>query len=114
MNILLVISLEITLIVTLLILLIISWTTSETSTQSNDPFECGMELFNIKHTPFYIHYYLIGVLFLIFDLEFIVSIPMLFMSCLIYNWMLVWFIYFFVMFLGVLVEVWLGTLDWKM
>nr|APF47423.1 NADH dehydrogenase subunit 3 [Microgaster campestris] len=45
--------------------------------EKNSPFECGFEPFESSRLPFSIHFYLIGILFLIFDVEIILLFPML-------------------------------------
>nr|YP_010248561.1 NADH dehydrogenase subunit 3 [Pneumocystis canis]QTK22340.1 NADH dehydrogenase subunit 3 [Pneumocystis canis]QTK22370.1 NADH dehydrogenase subunit 3 [Pneumocystis canis] len=39
------------------------------------PFECGLSSFSQTRNPFYIYYYLIGLLFLVFDLEILLIYP---------------------------------------
>lgn len=40
-------------------------------------FECGFELFRVSRLPFSIHFYLIGILFLIFDVEIVLLFPLI-------------------------------------
>nr|AYC65830.1 NADH dehydrogenase subunit 3 [Bovicola bovis] len=80
---------------------------------SSDPFECGLETTSSNRTPFHVHYFLVGVLFLIFDIEFVCSLPMAFYFDSISTWLTVWGAYFLLMFVGLLLEVSLGTIEWK-
>lgn len=39
------------------------------STAKNDPYECGFPAFENSHLPFDVRFYLVAILFIIFDLE---------------------------------------------
>nr|YP_010586569.1 NADH dehydrogenase subunit 3 [Setodes brevicaudatus]UZZ44383.1 NADH dehydrogenase subunit 3 [Setodes brevicaudatus] len=41
------------------------------------PFECGFNPLNNNHTPFSIHFFIISLLFLIFDVEITLILPMI-------------------------------------
>lgn len=84
------------------------------SAAKNAPYECGFEAFESSHIPFDVRFYLIAILFIIFDLETAFFIP----------WALAlrkiaWFGFFAMMiFLGLLVLGFIyewkrGALEWE-
>ena len=43
--------------------------TSKPNAEKNAPYECGFPAFESAHIPFDVRYYLVAILFIIFDLE---------------------------------------------
>nr|WRY71256.1 NADH dehydrogenase subunit 3 [Dermacentor reticulatus] len=43
--------------------------------EKNSPFECGFDPFSISRVPFSLKFFLIGIIFLVFDVEIVVIIP---------------------------------------
>nr|WON66570.1 NADH dehydrogenase subunit 3 [Haematomyzus cf. elephantis RS460] len=79
---------------------------------ANEPFECGMDVFMSSRTPFSLHSYLLLILFVIFDIELIVSIPLVFSSLLTSTfWSIMWSVYALFMLIGLTIEIWLGGLS---
>nr|AIV00476.1 NADH dehydrogenase subunit 3 [Haematomyzus elephantis] len=98
---------------TCLIMMVVSglFSGSELKQSSNEPFECGMDVFISSRTPYALYSYLVLILFVIFDIELIVSIPLVFTNLLTCDiWSIVWTIYSLFMLMGLTVEFWLGSL----
>nr|ACJ69631.1 NADH dehydrogenase subunit 3 [Enicospilus sp. MD-2008] len=82
--------------------------------EKNSPFECGFDPFNSSRLPFSIQFYMIGLIFLIFDIEIIIFFP--FISSYIYNnfeiniFLIIFFI--FILMLGLYLEWNDGALKW--
>nr|YP_010449210.1 NADH dehydrogenase subunit 3 [Falcolipeurus marginalis]UTT72602.1 NADH dehydrogenase subunit 3 [Falcolipeurus marginalis] len=86
----------------------------DSSVSSNDPFECGFNEMSMSRTPICLHFFMIGILFLVFDIEMIVCLPLMFMMFNSYFlWSLSWYFLTFILLVGLLLEVFLGSLDWK-
>ena len=45
------------------------------------PFECGFLSYEESRSPFSVHFFLVGLIFLVFDIELILIFPYLVMSC---------------------------------
>nr|WIA69334.1 NADH dehydrogenase subunit 3 [Linognathus africanus] len=80
---------------------------------SLEPFECGIEPMEEARMPMSIHFLMIGVLFLVFDMEVIMIIPSTFIMMSPQLWWLYWLTFSFVMFVGMLVETLFGSIEWK-
>nr|YP_010478222.1 NADH dehydrogenase subunit 3 [Nesophrosyne sp. 302 GMB-2012]UVI59666.1 NADH dehydrogenase subunit 3 [Nesophrosyne sp. 302 GMB-2012] len=72
-------SLFLILLLTSIMLLIISTVSKKSviDSQSATPFECGFNPMSYTRLPFSIHFFLIAVLFLVFDIEIIMVLPMI-------------------------------------
>jgi NADH-quinone oxidoreductase subunit A len=68
----------IALIVCLIVFLSYFFAPSSISTEKVSSYECGFEPFGDARSTFDIHFYLIGILFLIFDLEVVYLLPWFF------------------------------------
>nr|AAY57572.1 NADH dehydrogenase subunit 3 [Physconelloides eurysema] len=86
---------------------------SEKTGANSELYECGIESIQDEKAPFYLHFFLIGILFLLFDVELIVCIPMIWMNLLEKSWGMVWFFFFLILFFGLVLEVLMETVSWK-
>nr|WKK30217.1 NADH dehydrogenase subunit 3 [Ancistrocerus antilope] len=50
---------------------------SKTDREEPSPFECGFNPLTHAHLPFSMQFFLIGIMFLIFDIEIIIMIPLI-------------------------------------
>uniref|UniRef100_A0AB38ZHE0 NADH-ubiquinone oxidoreductase chain 3 n=1 Tax=Ledropsis sp. 1 XYW-2023a TaxID=3078463 RepID=A0AB38ZHE0_9HEMI len=82
--------------------------------QSCTPFECGFNSLSLKRLPFSIHFFLIAVIFLIFDIEVVIIFPIV--VVLKYSSIFVWFFmisfFVFILILGLYHEWYNGILNW--
>nr|AML25672.1 NADH dehydrogenase subunit 3 [Histeridae sp. BMNH 1274739] len=81
--------------------------------EKSSPFECGFDPMNSPRTPFSLHFFLIAVIFLIFDVEITLLIPMIQImktSSMLYLFTLISFIIILV--IGTFHEWKQGALDW--
>nr|YP_010181254.1 NADH dehydrogenase subunit 3 [Bactrothrips quadrituberculatus]QVD42824.1 NADH dehydrogenase subunit 3 [Bactrothrips quadrituberculatus] len=82
--------------------------------EKSSPFECGFNLFNSPRNPFSLRFFLISIIFLIFDIEVVLLMP--FMLNMYMNNSIVWlfmFIFFLLILIWGLIHEWfLGSLDW--
>nr|AXS66334.1 NADH dehydrogenase subunit 3 [Cucujoidea sp. 6 KM-2017] len=83
--------------------------------EKNSPFECGFDPKNSARLPFSLQFFLIAVIFLIFDIEVTLLIPMVYIlktSNLLYLFMLMTF--FVIILIGGLIHEWYqGALNWN-
>nr|YP_010989188.1 NADH dehydrogenase subunit 3 [Forcipomyia pulchrithorax]WOR86775.1 NADH dehydrogenase subunit 3 [Forcipomyia pulchrithorax] len=83
--------------------------------EKSSPFECGFEPFNSSRLPFSIRFFLIAIIFLIFDVEIALMFPMI--NIMKINNLLAWTytsIIFIIILLGGLYHEWnQGALEWN-
>nr|APF47489.1 NADH dehydrogenase subunit 3 [Choeras grammatitergitus] len=98
------------------ILIVLNWLISKNLLyyEKNSPFECGFEPFESSRLPFSIHFYLVGVLFLIFDVEIVLLFPMMnSLKILNYlNWLFISLMIMLILYLGLEFEKSEGILKW--
>nr|AHX97816.1 NADH dehydrogenase subunit 3 [Paroligoneurus sp. QL-2014] len=77
-------------------------------------FECGFDSFEVSRLPFSIHFYLIGVLFLIFDVEIVLMFPLVSSLNLLnyYFWLFISFFILLILYFGLEFEKKEGGLKW--
>nr|YP_011017949.1 NADH dehydrogenase subunit 3 [Anidiocerus bimaculatus]WQF69861.1 NADH dehydrogenase subunit 3 [Anidiocerus bimaculatus] len=78
------------------------------------PFECGFNSMSKKRLPFSIHFFLIAVIFLIFDVEIIIILPIIMTMkyTMIKYWLLTSLFFIIVLIMGLYHEWYNGMLKW--
>nr|QKV48764.1 NADH dehydrogenase subunit 3 [Parathailocyba orla] len=82
--------------------------------QKSTPFECGFNMMTMKRLPFSMHFFLIAVIFLIFDIEIIIILPMMLTlkTSMMKTWILTSTMFILILIMGLYHE-WLnGMLNW--
>nr|AAS77795.1 NADH dehydrogenase subunit 3 [Siphoninus phillyreae] len=87
---------------------------SKPSYQKNCTFECGFDLMAKLRLPFSINFFMISIIFLIFDIELILLLPFIFLMKMnkTKTSMLILVMFFLVLMLGFIYEWWMGWLNW--
>nr|YP_009349902.1 NADH dehydrogenase subunit 3 [Pseudorhynchus acuminatus]AQM40076.1 NADH dehydrogenase subunit 3 [Pseudorhynchus acuminatus] len=82
--------------------------------EKNSPFECGFDPKSSARLPFSLRFYLIAIIFLIFDVEIALLLPMtiLMFSSNILSWTLVSMIFLLILLVGLFHEWKQGALEW--
>nr|YP_001718399.1 NADH dehydrogenase subunit 3 [Loxocorone allax]BAG12584.1 NADH dehydrogenase subunit 3 [Loxocorone allax] len=82
--------------------------------EKSSPFECGFDPENSARIPFSMRFFLLAVIFLVFDLEIVLLIPFVLyvgvsksFGCLFTG-----FCFCMILFIGVLYEWWEGSFNW--
>nr|YP_009434118.1 NADH dehydrogenase subunit 3 [Epicauta tibialis]APB02758.1 NADH dehydrogenase subunit 3 [Epicauta tibialis] len=102
--------------ITSLMLIIVNLISKKTSMdrEKMSPFECGFDPKSSARLPFSLHFFLIAVIFLIFDVEITLLFPLV--MCLKYsslgNYFIVLFIFITILIMGLLHEWKQGALEW--
>uniref|UniRef100_UPI00315D7A19 NADH dehydrogenase subunit 3 n=1 Tax=Choucentrus sinensis TaxID=3038122 RepID=UPI00315D7A19 len=87
---------------------------SITETQKSSPFECGFNPISSKRMPFSIHFFLIAIIFLIFDVEMVIIMPMIttMKFSMIKFWGITCIMLITILILGLYYEWYNGMLNW--
>nr|QOX09883.1 NADH dehydrogenase subunit 3 [Limassolla sp. XZ-2020] len=111
-----IISLMLIVLISLIIMTLISLISKKTISdlQKSTPFECGFNPLTMKRLPFSIHFFLIAVIFLIFDIEIIIILPMTLTlkTTMMYAWMMTSSLFIMILILGLYHEWKYGMLNW--
>lgn len=85
----------------------------QNSIEKLSSYECGFNPFSAAWIPFDVHFYLVALLFLIFDLEIMFFVPWVLNIFIagVYGYV-IFFIFFLLLLLGFLYEWKLGALNW--
>nr|AFQ62272.1 NADH dehydrogenase subunit 3 [Haliplus flavicollis] len=83
--------------------------------EKNSPFECGFDPKNSARLPFSLHFFLIAVIFLIFDVEIALLMPMIIIMKFsnLMSWMIVSFFFIWILLIGLFHEWNQGALNWS-
>nr|BAD32648.1 NADH dehydrogenase subunit 3 [Orthetrum melania] len=83
--------------------------------EKSSPFECGFDPFNKSRIPFSLRFFLIAVIFLIFDVEIAILLPMIesLYSSSIISWSIVSIVFIVILLVGLYHEWNQGALEWS-
>jgi len=83
--------------------------------EKSSPFECGFDPISNRHNPFSIHFFIISLIFLIFDIEITLLIPLVYLTKT-YNLSIIIYslIFFFILIYGLYIEYLEQSIDWKL
>nr|YP_010586023.1 NADH dehydrogenase subunit 3 [Anisocentropus maculatus]UZZ43759.1 NADH dehydrogenase subunit 3 [Anisocentropus maculatus] len=83
--------------------------------EKNSSFECGFDLKSNARLPFSLHFFLITLIFLIFDVEITLILPMIFTfnMCNTYLWFFISLYFFFILLMSLYYEWIQGMLLWS-
>nr|WKW89304.1 NADH dehydrogenase subunit 3 [Scirtothrips hansoni] len=79
------------------------------------PFECGFDFFNSARIPFSMRFFLIAIIFIIFDVEIALLLPIIpsFLKSSVFKWFLSAFSFMFIIILGTILEWKENSFEWK-
>uniref|UniRef100_UPI0030E2FC42 NADH dehydrogenase subunit 3 n=1 Tax=Ayyaria chaetophora TaxID=1291247 RepID=UPI0030E2FC42 len=83
--------------------------------EKQTPFECGFNFFNLARTPFSMRFFLIAIIFIIFDIEIVIFLPLIltFWKSNIIKWTTLTIVFVIIILLGILMEWNENTFNWK-
>nr|YP_010872842.1 NADH dehydrogenase subunit 3 [Pheidole fervens]WGV34041.1 NADH dehydrogenase subunit 3 [Pheidole fervens] len=86
------------------------------SQEKSSPFECGFDPISPNHLPFSIQFFLISLIFLIFDIELTLLIPLIILTTLKFNLpMIIYTIIFLILLItGLYLEYSENSIDWNL
>nr|YP_001936586.1 NADH dehydrogenase subunit 3 [Hypochilus thorelli]ACA62649.1 NADH dehydrogenase subunit 3 [Hypochilus thorelli] len=93
-----------------LLMLMLEWS-MEGHDNVLSPYECGFETLSLTRYNFSYRFFLIAVLFLIFDVEIVLMFPVPFVNMIISS-MTFLFLFVMILLLGLVYEMSFGTLSW--
>uniref|UniRef100_UPI0031F3BAB8 NADH dehydrogenase subunit 3 n=1 Tax=Yangiella montana TaxID=3141511 RepID=UPI0031F3BAB8 len=81
--------------------------------EKSSPFECGFDPMSSPRKPFSIHFFLIGILFLVFDVEIAIILPMIILlNTPSWSWLVIMLTFMVILILGLYHEWNNGALKW--
>nr|YP_010021630.1 NADH dehydrogenase subunit 3 [Matuta victor]QOL10571.1 NADH dehydrogenase subunit 3 [Matuta victor] len=107
---------SLTLVICHAIMLIASLLSKKTiiDREKNSPYECGFDPKNTARMPFSLQFFLIAVIFLIFDVEITLLLPIasIFLFTNIFSWIITSILFLIILLLGLYYEWFQGALQW--
>nr|YP_009441805.1 NADH dehydrogenase subunit 3 [Eucinetus haemorrhoidalis]AOY39389.1 NADH dehydrogenase subunit 3 [Eucinetus haemorrhoidalis] len=82
--------------------------------EKSSPFECGFDPYMSTRLPFSLHFFLIALIFLIFDVEITLLLPIIFIMKFtnLMNFSMISFLFLFLLLIGLFHEWKQGALNW--
>nr|ANS72679.1 NADH dehydrogenase subunit 3 [Globospongicola spinulatus] len=106
----------ITMFLALIVMIIASILAKKTykDREKNSPFECGFDPKESSRLPFSLRFFLIAVIFLIFDVEITLLLPVIFILPFtqLTSWLFTTFLFLIILLTGLYFEWQQGALDW--
>nr|UEE94328.1 NADH dehydrogenase subunit 3 [Cucujus costatus] len=117
MKIMMFLSMMIFFIITIMILLLnLISKKSFSDREKTSPFECGFDPKSSPRTPFSLQFFLIAVIFLIFDVEITLLLPIILMMKIsnLFNYLIIFTFFIMILLLGLFHEWNQGALNWSL
>nr|YP_009253512.1 NADH dehydrogenase subunit 3 [Achatinella mustelina]ANC62887.1 NADH dehydrogenase subunit 3 [Achatinella mustelina] len=102
-------------LVMMLLYYFIYWKSYEQSHEKTSPFECGFNPMSNMRKPFSLRFFMLLILFLVFDVELVLMFPLYSVLHMNKSMLTIFMFYSFIMLLliGLLYEWFMGMLDWS-
>nr|AWB99050.1 NADH dehydrogenase subunit 3 [Anopheles oryzalimnetes] len=104
-------------IITIVVMMLATLLSKKTVTDREkcSPFECGFDPMNSSRLPFSLRFFLIAIIFLIFDVEIALLLPMIMIikSSNLINWTITSLFFIFILVVGLYHEWNQGALEWN-
>nr|UFQ24236.1 NADH dehydrogenase subunit 3 [Anopheles albitarsis] len=104
-------------IITIVVMMLATLLSKKTLTDREkcSPFECGFDPMNSSRLPFSLRFFLIAIIFLIFDVEIALLLPMIMIikSSNMINWTITSLFFIFILIVGLYHEWNQGALEWN-
>nr|AWB98049.1 NADH dehydrogenase subunit 3 [Anopheles albitarsis] len=104
-------------IITIVVMMLATLLSKKTLTDREkcSPFECGFDPMNSSRLPFSLRFFLIAIIFLIFDVEIALLLPMIMIikSSNLINWTITSLFFIFILIVGLYHEWNQGALEWN-
>nr|YP_009487673.1 NADH dehydrogenase subunit 3 [Anopheles sawyeri]AWB98387.1 NADH dehydrogenase subunit 3 [Anopheles sawyeri]AWB98582.1 NADH dehydrogenase subunit 3 [Anopheles sawyeri]AWB98725.1 NADH dehydrogenase subunit 3 [Anopheles sawyeri] len=104
-------------IITIVVMILATVLSKKTLTDREkcSPFECGFDPMNSSRLPFSLRFFLIAIIFLIFDVEIALLLPMIMIikSSNLINWTITSLFFIFILIIGLYHEWNQGALEWN-